>query len=106
MRRPNRLVSTRQSPDREACRQALVQKQRKGFKWLMRLPPGGQQPTLVVQVGQAHEGSLGSAYAQVDAAAGAGADVIKLQTHVASAESAQSEDWHVRLGRKDATRVD
>lgn len=61
---------------------------------------------LVAEVGQAHDGSLGSAHAYIDAASRAGADAIKFQTHIAAAESHQSEPWRVRFSRQDASRYD
>jgi N,N'-diacetyllegionaminate synthase len=49
------------------------------------LGPGG--PTFVVaEIGNNHDGSVGQARALIDAAAGAGADAVKLQTHIAEAE--------------------
>ena len=42
---------------------------------------------IVAEVAQAHDGSLGMAHAFIDAAADAGADAVKFQTHIASAES-------------------
>ena len=62
--------------------------------------------TIVAEVGQAHDGSLGTAHAFIDAAADAGADAIKFQTHLADAESTVDEQWRVRFSRQDATRLD
>lgn len=61
---------------------------------------------LVAEVGQAHDGSLGTAHAFVDAAADAGADAIKFQTHIAAAESTPTEPWRVKFSYQDATRYD
>lgn len=61
---------------------------------------------IVAEVGQAHDGSLGSAHAYVDAVADAGADAVKFQTHLAGAESTVDEPWRVRFSRQDATRLD
>ncbi|HMJ14353.1 MAG TPA: N-acetylneuraminate synthase family protein [Polyangiaceae bacterium] len=61
---------------------------------------------LVAEVGQAHDGSLGTAHAYVDAAADAGADAVKFQTHIAHAESTPGEPWRVRFSRQDETRFD
>jgi N,N'-diacetyllegionaminate synthase len=68
---------------------------------------GHDQPTLVVaEVSQTHDGSLGQAHAFIDAVARAGADAIKFQTHIASAESTPAEPWRVKFSRQDATRYD
>jgi N-acetylneuraminate synthase len=58
----------------------------------------------VAEVGQAHDGSLGTAHAFIDAAAHAGADAIKFQTHIAAAESTLAEPWRVAFSRQDDTR--
>jgi N-acetylneuraminate synthase len=42
----------------------------------------------------------------VDAIADAGADAVKFQTHIASAESTPSEPWRVKFSKQDATRYD
>lgn len=63
-------------------------------------------PLLIAEVGQAHDGSLGTAHAFVDAAADAGADAIKFQTHIAAAESTYDEPFRVKFSRQDATRYD
>lgn len=62
--------------------------------------------TVVAEVAQAHDGSLGSAHAFIDAAARAGADAIKFQTHLADAESHPSEPWRVRFSPQDDRRID
>ena len=68
-------------------------------------PIGVGHPTfLIAEVAQAHDGSLGLAHAFIDVAADAGADAIKLQTHIASAESTLDEPFRVAIGRQDATR--
>ena len=61
---------------------------------------------IIAEVGQAHDGSLGTAHAYVDAAAKAGADGVKFQTHIASAESTHAESWRVRFSWQDKTRYD
>jgi N,N'-diacetyllegionaminate synthase len=64
-------------------------------------------PCLVIgEVAQAHDGSLGMAHAFIDAIAATGADAVKFQTHIASAESTVREPWRVRLTEQDATRRD
>jgi N-acetylneuraminate synthase len=69
-------------------------------------PDRGDGCLVVAEVGQAHDGSLGTAHAFVDAAAAAGADAIKLQTHLAEAESTAAEPWRVRFSQQDDTRYD
>jgi N,N'-diacetyllegionaminate synthase len=61
---------------------------------------------LVAEVAQAHDGSLGLAHAFVDAAASAGADAVKFQTHIAAAESTLDEVFRVKFSQQDATRYD
>jgi N,N'-diacetyllegionaminate synthase len=64
----------------------------------------GSAAFLVAEIAQAHDGSLGLAHAFVDAAAAAGADAVKFQTHIASGESTVEEQFRVRFSRQDATR--
>jgi N,N'-diacetyllegionaminate synthase len=59
---------------------------------------------VMAEVAQSHDGSLGQAHAFIDAAAKAGANAIKFQTHIAAAESTPSEPWRVRFSRQDETR--
>lgn len=66
----------------------------------------GQPVFIVMEVAQAHEGSLGTAHAFIDLAAEAGADAVKFQTHIASAESTRLEPFRVKFSRQDATRYD
>jgi N-acetylneuraminate synthase len=61
---------------------------------------------IIAEVAQAHEGSLGMAHAYIDAVADAGADGVKFQTHIASAESTRSEPWRVKFSPQDASRYD
>jgi N,N'-diacetyllegionaminate synthase len=70
-------------------------------------PVGAGHPCLIVaEVAQAHDGSLGTAHAYIDAAARAGADAVKFQTHLAAAESTPGEPWRVRFSPQDSTRYD
>lgn len=62
--------------------------------------------SIVAEIAQAHDGSLGMAHAFIDAIADAGADGVKLQTHIASAESTPGEPWRVKFSQQDATRYD
>ncbi|MDP7549385.1 MAG: N-acetylneuraminate synthase family protein, partial [Alphaproteobacteria bacterium] len=66
----------------------------------------GAPALLIAEVGQAHDGSLGTAHAFIAAAAGAGADAIKFQTHIAAAESTLDEKFRVKFSKQDATRYD
>lgn len=72
----------------------------------MSLGPPGNAVTVVAEVAQAHDGSLGTAHAYIDAIAGTGADAVKFQTHIAAAESTPREPWRVPFSPQDATRYD
>ncbi len=61
---------------------------------------------VVAEVGQAHDGSLGTAHAFIDAVARTGAQAIKFQTHLADAESTDREPWRVRFSPQDERRID
>ncbi|PYV15785.1 MAG: hypothetical protein DMG07_09000, partial [Acidobacteria bacterium] len=52
---------------------------------------------VIAEVAQNHDGSLGTAHAYVESAAKAGADAVKFQTHIASAESTPEEPWRVKF---------
>ena len=65
-----------------------------------------ERPLVIGEVAQAHDGSLGTAHAFIDAIANAGADAVKFQTHIASAESRPEEPWRVQFSYEDATRYD
>ena len=65
---------------------------------------GGAACFLIAEVAQAHDGSLGMAHAFVDAAADAGADAIKFQTHLAASESTLDEPFRISFSRQDDCR--
>lgn len=44
-------------------------------------------PLLIAEIGSVHDGSFGNALKLIEAAAAAGADAVKFQTHIASAET-------------------
>jgi len=62
--------------------------------------------SIVVEIAQAHDGSLGTAHVMIDAAADAGADAVKFQTHIAAAESTPHEPWRKKFSFQDDTRYD
>ncbi len=78
----------------------------KSFKIAGRIIGQGQPCLIIAEVAQAHEGSLGMAHAYIDAIAGAGADAVKFQTHIAAAESTPAEPWRVKFSLQDQTRYD
>jgi N-acetylneuraminate synthase len=61
---------------------------------------------LIAEVAQSHDGSLGLAHSFIDAAADAGADAIKFQTHIAYAESTSDEKFRVNFSYEDKTRYE
>ena len=68
---------------------------------------GQGNPTFVIgEIAQAHDGSLGTAHAYIDAIAEAGADAIKFQTHFADEESTIDEPFRIKFSKQDATRYD
>lgn len=69
----------------------------------------GLQPArclIVGEVGLSHDGSLGLAHAFIDEIARGGADAVKFQTHIATAESTPAEPFRVKFSRQDATRYE
>ena len=66
----------------------------------------GHPAFLIAEIGQAHDGSLGTAHAYIDAVAGSGVNAIKFQTHIAAAESTPAEQFRVKFSPQDATRYD
>ena len=66
----------------------------------------GKPCFIMAEVAQAHDGSLGTAHAFIDAVAATGADAIKFQTHIAAAESTPDEPWRIKFSKQDATRYD
>ena len=70
-------------------------------------PVGPGHPCwIVAEVAQAHDGSLGTAHAYIDAAASAGANAVKFQTHIPEAESTPGEPWRVKFSPQDDSRFD
>jgi N,N'-diacetyllegionaminate synthase len=69
-------------------------------------PAPGRPCTIIGEVAQAHDGSLGMAHAFIDAIADAGGDAVKFQTHFADAESTPGEPWRKHFSPQDETRYD
>ena len=67
---------------------------------------GSGRCLVIGEVALSHDGSLGLAHAFIDAIADAGADAVKFQTHIASAESTPAEPFRVTFSRQDASRYD
>jgi len=63
---------------------------------------------VTAEIGNIHDGSLGNCHALMDACAGAGVDAVKMQCHVADAESTPNEKFPVRFAfhPQDAARTD
>ena len=61
---------------------------------------------IIAEIAQAHDGSLGMAHAYIDAVSRTGADAIKFQTHIASAESTKFEKFRVQVFPQDKTRYE
>ena len=66
----------------------------------------GNKVMVIGEIAQAHDGSLGTAHAYIDAIADAGADVVKFQTHIAASESTKQEPWRVKFSYEDNLRYD
>jgi N-acetylneuraminate synthase len=64
----------------------------------------GHPAFIIAEVGQAHDGSLGTAHAYIDAIAETGADAVKFQTHIAAHESTVDEPFRVRFSMQDQSR--
>ena len=64
------------------------------------------RPLVIAEIALSHDGSLGMAHAFLDAAAEAGADAVKFQTHIATAESTFDEPFRIAFSRQDSKRYD
>lgn len=62
--------------------------------------------SLIAEIGQAHDGSLGIAHSYIDAVANTGVSAVKFQTHIAEAESSFEEPFRVNFSYEDKTRFD
>lgn len=63
-------------------------------------------PYIIAEIGQAHEGSLGILHSYIDALAPTGVDAVKFQMHLAEAESSEHEPFRVKFSLEDKTRFD
>lgn len=63
-------------------------------------------PYIIAEIGQAHEGSLGILYSYIDALAHTGVNAVKFQMHIAEAESSSEEPFRVKFSLEDKTRFD
>jgi N-acetylneuraminate synthase len=61
---------------------------------------------VIAEIGQAHDGSLGTAHAYIDAVAKTGVQAIKFQTHIADAESSPAEKFRVNVFPQDENRYE
>lgn len=68
--------------------------------------PQHNLPFTIAEIGQAHDGSLGSVHAYIDALKDTGVDAVKFQMHIAEAESSEFEPFRVRFSYEDASRYD
>ena len=76
-------------------------------KELMISKLNNEEASLIIgEIGQNHDGSLGMAHAYIDALADAGVDAVKFQTHIASEESTEDDQFRVNFSYQDASRFD
>lgn len=61
---------------------------------------------VVAEIAQAHDGSLGILHSFVDACAEAGVDAVKVQIHIAEAESSPKEPFRKQFSYVDQTRFE
>lgn len=63
-------------------------------------------PYIIAEIGQAHEGSLGILYSYINALVHTGVNAVKFQMHIAEAESSLEEPFRVKFSLEDKTRFD
>lgn len=61
---------------------------------------------LIAEIGQAHDGSLGNLLAMVSKLCSLRVDTIKVQHHIADAESSEYEQFRKKFSVQDSTRMD
>lgn len=59
---------------------------------------------IIAEIGQAHDGSYGNLLCLVDAICDTDVTTVKLQHHIAEAESSQQEQFRVNFSKQDASR--
>jgi N,N'-diacetyllegionaminate synthase len=62
--------------------------------------------SIIAEIAQAHDGSLGILHSYIDAVAKTGVNAIKFQTHIAEAESSEFEPFRINSSYVDKTRYD
>lgn len=63
-------------------------------------------PYIIAEVAQSHDGNLNFAHAFIDAAADAGVQAVKFQTHIADCETTKDEPWRIKFSHLDRSRFD
>lgn len=66
------------------------------------MPPA----SIIAEIGQAHDGSVGILHSYIDVLAQTGVDAVKFQLHIAQAESSPHEPFRVPFSYVDASRYD
>ena len=61
---------------------------------------------IIAEIAQAHDGSLGNALKFIEAAKNSGANAVKFQAHIASAESTSRDTFRVDIFPQDNSRFD
>lgn len=61
---------------------------------------------IIAEVGQNHDGSLGTLHSYIDAIASTGVEAVKFQMHLADYESSYQEPFRVPFARQDKSRFD
>ena len=62
--------------------------------------------TIIAEIGQAHDGSLGILHSLIEAAASAGVDAVKFQVHIADSESTLYEPFRINFSYEDKNRYE
>ena len=62
------------------------------------------EPRIIAEIGQSHEGKLSKAKHLIKEISAAGADIVKFQTHIANAESSKDDKFRKNFKLKSITR--